>query len=1129
MQSVRKTVGALLAAGLALTLLDAGLASPVAAAHGGTLAPGVAGAKAGGYTVTLVTGDRVTMTSPHATTASVVRAKGREHARFMYSRHRGALSVIPLDALALLNSGKLDRRLFDVTGLIRLGYDDAHRDTVPLLVSYQAGVQPPRAGGMLGTSRVRRDLPAVNGAALAAPKTGAAWSALTAAPAAAAGTAAPRTGLAAGVARIWLDGKRRVLLDKSVPQIGAPAEWKAGFTGKGVSVAVLDTGVDASHPDLAGKVVAARNFTEATDADTVGHGTHVASTIAGTGAASGGKYRGVAPDATIVSAKVCGDESCADSALLAGMQWAAADQHAKVVNLSLGGPDTPDVDPLEKAVNTLTAQYGTLFVVAAGNGGPAAATLSSPGSADAALTVGAVDASDKMAGFSSRGPRTGDSAVKPDITAPGVGIVAARAKDTSMGTPVDDRYTAASGTSMATPHVAGAAALLVQQHPTWAADGYKAALMASAKPDPKVGAYLQGAGRVDVARAIGQTVTAGPASVSFGRQNWPHTDDQPVVKTVTYHNTGTVARSLSLTMNMVGPSGAAAPEGMFRLSAGQVTVPAGGQSSVTVTADTRTAGPDGAYSGQLLAAGDQVQVSTPLGVEKEVESYDLTVNFRDRDGKPTGNATAALGYAIENPMQYYLSSPSGTARLRLPRGRFILSAVMSSGSGAQTDTVLFSQPVVELTRDLTIDLDARAAGPVNLTVPRSDARVQQAILGYLHSFRTRPPAEVGLFLDSFDHVYSRGMGAPVPRGESMIAGVRASWARPDAQGGYDNSPYQYAVAHKASALPTGYVRHYQDRDLATVVTWHHATQPGQQAWADTQPTGFPLSMFVGPVRTGPLPSSFTRYVNTENGIGWTFGLSPAIPDSNGELPGQSQLSTLRSYRAGQQLTEHWNQAPFGPGWGVNDRTHPLATIAAVGPQILVDPPMFTDRAGHAGWSNYDKASATLYRNGKLLQRSDSTGTNALFDVPTGTATYRLDATATRSGHSGLSSTVTSSWTFRASITATGNTPLPVLAARFTPQLNEANQAPSGRYEIPVTLQAQQGAKVDKPQLRTVEVSYDDGAHWTRATVRPKGNGWIAVVNQPATGFVSLRATARDRAGNTLTQTIIHAYALTRHR
>ena len=172
---------------------------------------------------------------------------------------------------------------------------------------------------------------------------------------------------------------------------------------------------------------------------------------------------------------------CLDSDILAGMEWAAATLHAPIVNLSLGGTDTPDIDPLEDAVNRLSAEFGTLFVIAAGNEGVPLA-IDSPGSADAALTVGAVDGNDALAGISSTGPRLGDHAVKPDITAPGVAITAARAAGTALGPLVGDQYVTLSGTSMATPHVAGSAALLLEQHPDWSGAQLKAALMATAQP-----------------------------------------------------------------------------------------------------------------------------------------------------------------------------------------------------------------------------------------------------------------------------------------------------------------------------------------------------------------------------------------------------------------------------------------------------------------------------------------------------------------------------------------------------------------------------------------------------------------------------------------------------------------------
>ena len=145
------------------------------------------------------------------------------------------------------------------------------------------------------------------------------------------------------------------------------------------------------------------------------------------------------------------------------MEWAAT--RADVINMSLGGSDPDDGnDPLSLAVDALSKQTGALFVIAAGNSGGA---ISSPGSAASALTVGAVDRNDKLADFSSRGPLVTSNVAKPELVAPGVDIVAARAAGTNLQDPIDRHYEAISGTSMASPHVAGAAALLVQRHPDW--------------------------------------------------------------------------------------------------------------------------------------------------------------------------------------------------------------------------------------------------------------------------------------------------------------------------------------------------------------------------------------------------------------------------------------------------------------------------------------------------------------------------------------------------------------------------------------------------------------------------------------------------------------------------------------
>ncbi|MEV7994465.1 S8 family serine peptidase [Streptomyces sp. NPDC086077] len=221
-----------------------------------------------------------------------------------------------------------------------------------------------------------------------------------------------------------------------------------------------------------------------------------------------------------------------DSWVLAAMEWAARDQKAKVVSMSLGGGPTDGTDPLSTAVNNLSAETGALFTIAAGNSFRNF-TVGAPGAADAALTVGAVDSADALAGFSSRGPRVGDFAVKPEITAPGVDVLAAR----SQLAPGEGFYTTMSGTSMATPHVAGVVALLAVEHPDWTGAQLKDALVSTAKPTPDHIPFDGGNGRVDAVAATRATVYA-TGVVSVGLHEVPAAPGTTVDREVTYTNTG---------------------------------------------------------------------------------------------------------------------------------------------------------------------------------------------------------------------------------------------------------------------------------------------------------------------------------------------------------------------------------------------------------------------------------------------------------------------------------------------------------------------------------------------------------------------------------------------------------------
>jgi subtilisin family serine protease len=318
----------------------------------------------------------------------------------------------------------------------------------------------------------------------------------------------------ADVERIWPDLRVHACLDVSAPLIGAPVAWEEGYGGSGVGIAVLDTGLDLQHPDFAGRVAGTADFTGEGVIDLNGHGTHVAGIACGDGRSSDGRYRGVAPLANLYVAKVLDRNGAAYmSDVMAGIDWAVK-QDVQVINLSLSGsPPGDGTDALSETCD-LVVERGIVVCVAAGNSGPNPGTIGPPGCARQVITVGASTDDDSVLEVSSRGP-TADGRVKPDVLFPGAVIVSSRAADTSLGSPLNLWYTEATGTSMATPHSTGVAALLLEAVPGLTAGEVKKAMMQTAVSLGQE-ENSQGAGRGDAGRALQIVLSSRPAPESAG-------------------------------------------------------------------------------------------------------------------------------------------------------------------------------------------------------------------------------------------------------------------------------------------------------------------------------------------------------------------------------------------------------------------------------------------------------------------------------------------------------------------------------------------------------------------------------------------------------------------------------------
>jgi subtilisin family serine protease len=314
--------------------------------------------------------------------------------------------------------------------------------------------------------------------------------------------------------------------------------------GEGIRIGVIDTGIDYTHPALGGafgpghKVADGWDFvnSDADPKDDAGHGTHVAGIIA----ADSAEITGVAPAATLVAYKVLNSQgSGMQSDVIAAIERSIdpnrdgnpAD-HLDVINLSLGGPGTAD-DLVSRAADHAAAA-GVIVVAAAGNAGEPD-TIGSPGTARTAITVGAVDSSGNMAPFSSQGPSPGILGFKPDVMAPGMAI-----PSTFPGGLIVNL----DGTSMAAPHVAGAAALLRKLHPAWTVADVKSALVTTALA--VAGAPLtRAAGRIDTARADTATTFVDGAGISFGLSSGT-SGSWEALRTVVVTNRAANARTLDI-------------------------------------------------------------------------------------------------------------------------------------------------------------------------------------------------------------------------------------------------------------------------------------------------------------------------------------------------------------------------------------------------------------------------------------------------------------------------------------------------------------------------------------------------------------------------------------------------------
>ncbi|HKJ77391.1 MAG TPA: S8 family serine peptidase, partial [Gammaproteobacteria bacterium] len=430
--------------------------------------------------------------------------------------------------------------------------------------------------------------------------------------------------------------------------VGAPDLWQMGYTGQGVVVATLDSGVDMYHPDVGAKWRGGSNSwfdpygQHAEPVDTNGHGTHVMGLIVG--GESSGQQIGMAPDAQWIAAKIYDDAGSATlSAIHLALQWVLdpdgnpdVDDAPDVINNSWGLPETAGSCNIEFAEDMAALQAADIAVVfAAGNSGPNVSTDLSPGNSSPNLVTGAVDETLTVASFSSRGPSSCDGGLYPQVVAPGVNVLTS---DLTFSGLFPQSYVEVSGTSFAAAEASGALVLLKSAAPAATVDELETAVLDSAVDKGALGPdYDYGMGLVNAADAYNRLSGGAepqPGSLQFAVAGYSVLENGTSV-TLTVSRLGGSAGAVSVDYTTVDGSATAGQD--YTAAGGTLSFADGvtGQTITVAVLDDTVYEGDETLSVQLANPTGGASLGTQASTVVTIAENDPQVIDLDGDGYPS--------------------------------------------------------------------------------------------------------------------------------------------------------------------------------------------------------------------------------------------------------------------------------------------------------------------------------------------------------------------------------------------------------------------------------------------------------------------------------------------------------------
>ena len=668
---------------------------------------------------------------------------------------------------------------------------------------------------------------------------------------------------------------------------------------------------------------------------------------------------------------------------------------------------------------------------------------------------------------------------------------------------------------MAAPHVAGAAAVLKQARPDLSAQQLKAVLMGSAQ-HTNGGVFDEGAGRIYLPAALELPVIASPASLSFGALEFPQ--QGRVKRTLTYENDTDAAVTLDLAVAATRQDGKPLPARAVRLSAPTLTVPAQGTATVDVRVDTTVGAVERRYSGAVTATvPDGQEIRTPLGYYKEPDLADLNIDAVGRDGKPHAGSSTVRIVNVDDPALFseHLEIGAEGVDLRVPPGKYSVTGFLWTADEQfeVSEVTAVLHPEIEVADDTALVLDARKARELTVTTHRP-ADLTWLALDDTRTAADGEPYGFGIVVSDGAKAYATPTTAAVSTGTHdlqthfVLTGPSNASRAPSytydllyAQDVVDTFKFR-ATERNTAALTTGYAALGMD----------HRNASARVGFAPEHVWGSAVS---SPVTT---PGRRTEYVSA-NGVAWgheVYAGSAEEPDQ-GYFQGDARTYAPRE------------KARATVGGAVLGTRLDEGAITSAGNELALGLVPWSDAAGnrYEPFSG-DTTRLRVWQDGAAV--ADHTYPSAQVRIPAGGADHRVVLGAAQEAPWWDRSTqVSTEWTFNAERGGSEAEPvdLPVLDVGYAVKgLDLANKAPR-RTTATVTVGHQAGSSGGTVSGASLWWSADDGATWHKAALSRTAAGvYTAGVDVPTgTEHVSLRFSAKDKAGGTIKQTVIRAYGV----